>query len=669
VDDRGEVDPTPALISFDRRTVLPSVRVDRPARLRGYLDAQAAPSTVAFGYTGVDPDGPRGIPAQVRFIWKQAGVGDPFSVHYVRTKYEFDQRVEELMSFDDPAWGDWMPYSPNPQHRQVTFADQPQRDEQDRLITYLFGLQVMDETGAVSIERSYGQNVHNVYVTTSMTPLLTVYEPNLGMLQATGVNTVRQFEIAGGQNLNFSWIASAERYAGLVENYRYGWDVSDPEDDLDPHWAVPPGFTSQHLSSPEISFVSGVHRLIVQCRDNAGQITRLTVILNVVPVPAPQAQRPLLMIDDVRDRSSWSWIGPDLITPLDRDPHRDAFWVETLAGQGGVLDFSPDRDVMDAEVESFGYRELVDYRAVVWTTRYAHGNYIWDHFKPSPPGSPPHLVWLRTYQEGVGNLLMSGPRSMNSFIEERQWMLPIYLQEDFGELELPDGTVVPLGTLSYPYRGMGLAVLDHVMPRYLVWPTMVSGSAARSSACSGVKGLVLDADFKAAHMPGGAFADTIDTEPTIDWQDLRPAYHDSLKAYNWGGDEFYDGNITGRPDTWTPQQCGGVSCVEPMFRIYSRFDWVDDLHLCDGDPDWPAPIYSEQELEAVCGLYALDEQTGRTRITGQVLGLVSYRTIAKKPGGRGDVLWGFDPYRFDHGEVRKVIQWVLGDQLGLVMKP
>jgi hypothetical protein len=684
VDARGCVDPTPACVCFTPRTVAPTVTVDRPAHMRDYMDAQPMPPTAVFGYTGIDPDEDLGMPREVRFLFKTGWIDNP--PHYVRTRYEFVQYVEQIASFSDSAWSDWLPYTPNPAQRVIAFPNLRSHDDQGLQIAYFLVLQARDSEGMVSLERQYSDNVQNFYITTTMTPQLTVWEPNLGLFAATGMNSRHLLEIAGGQGLNFSWLGSAERYGSTIVTYRYGWDVLDPDDPEDPNWAVPPGVTMLHRKSPEQVFSSGAHTLTIQCQDFDGQTARISIVLDVMPVPDPAQQRPLLLVDDVPDRTSNGWIAADGITPLDRDVFRDAFWQRTLAGSGGVEGFNTGRDIVDTEVEDLRYRDLIQYRSVLWTTRYSAQSFIFNNFKAYPNGEQP-FIWLSSYQENVGNLLMAGERAMNGFIEEAPWMIPWIFDTDeefaefgsqlfrvgFGNRELPDGTILQIGRMRYPYAAMGIAVLDHVTPRYNIWGCTgfgCTGNSARNSSCVGVKGLLLDEAFRAAYMPqGDVFPDTIYTEATIDWMDLQADHYDSLRVWIWGSDEIYDGNITDRLTPWTPQACIAGPCVEPMFRIYSRFDWVDDLHLAAGDPDWPAPIFNPQELVAACGQHALDGGTGRTRTTGHVLGFLSHKLVDHKPSARADVLWGFDPYRFDHDHIRQAIHWVLGEHFGLVLRP
>jgi hypothetical protein len=679
VDSEGGLDPSPATIGFTQSTLLPSIFVDRPP-LFDYLEAQPMPPTLSFGFTGIDPDGTTGAPTQWRFLWKYARYDDPGSplgYSYCNTWYQYSQLGDELISFQDSVWSSWIPYEADPLNRTITFPQQPMYDQNGLRIYYLFALQAMDEAGAVSLDLAYGQNVHNVYISTSLAPELTVYEQYLGTEVAVGINNLVNYEIVAGQPLNFSWYATAEAYFGEVVAYQYGWDIVDPADPNDPGWAVAPGDTPAHLYAPERTFSNGDHTFVVQCWDNSDQMTRITYLLSVVPIPDPSMQYPLLLIDDVVDQNSNAWPAADGI-PLDNDVFRDSFWEDVLTGSGGVLGFEWSRDVVDTESQPLTYRDLVDYKAVLWTTRYAAISFIAQTFQPAPDGSQP-FNWLDAYQQRVGNVFMAGSRAMNEFIESRNWMIPWVFDTDELNLECGGnlytvgfGTEVRRGLLRYPYRAMGIAMLDQVTPRYNVYGQCglgSTGNTARNPACVGVKALLLDADFKADHVLGGVFPDTIFTETTIDWKDTAEAYRDSLQSYSWGNDEFYDGNITDRATAWSPQDCDGSPCLEPMFHIYSRFDWVDDLHTTAGDPDWPHNIFDVPELASRCGIHALDGSYDNSLTTDHTLGFVSHKYDATKPSGVGDVMWGFDPYRFGHDEITGAIHWVLGEHFGLVMRP
>ena len=49
------------------------------------------------------------------------------------------------------------------------------------------------------------------------------------------------------------------------------------------------------------------------------------------------------------------------------------------------------------------------------------------------------------------------------------------------------------------------------------------------------------------------------------------------------------------------------------------------------------------------------------------IGFFVHKTKYEKPSQKADVVWGFDPYRFDSVQVRQAIRWVLGEHFGLAM--
>ncbi|MFH1841701.1 MAG: hypothetical protein ABIF77_00705 [bacterium] len=682
VDEHGGVDPTPAILSFTSTTILPRIRVDRPISLSDYLDAQAMPPTVTLGYTGSDMDRENGGPAEIRHIFKPAWLDD----HYVRTQHEFNLRVDDLISFNDPGWSDWEPYPENAADRLVTFSQLPSHEPGGELIIYLFAIQARDIAGAESIERTYSRNVHNIFISKTMSPVLEMYETHLGNQASSGLNGHCAYDITPGQELNFRWIATSEHYSGEVEAYRYGWDVADPDDVLDPHWAIEQGNTWQHVRTPATSFGSGTHTLTIQAWDNSNLMTRYIWNLEVVPVPDPAAQAPVLLVDDVKDQASQGWRAIDMVTPLDRDRYRDFFWDATL---DRVMGWDNVGDHIDTESEDLTFRDIVNYRLVIWSSRHAQLNFIWDNFRPSSSYDP--YNWLYNYQERVGNLFLVGERVLNEFVEDSRWMLPwvfdtdevylntgsgwwsTYYRVGFGFRLLLDGSYQHVGKERYPYKGLGLATLDHTTPKYYVYQTSGSPSVAngaRASVCAGVKALLLDPDFKAHHMPaGGIFPDTIYTDVNIDWMDQDFDYYNQLEPWFWGNDEMYDTNTTERPTYWRPQLCDDEPCVEPMFRQYSRFDWVDDVMAAAGDEGWPYNYLTNSQVTATCGSYCLNLETRRTVTTGAITGFISHKLEEHKPSRKGDVVWGFDPYRFDNQQTRQAIQWLLSEHFGLLLGP
>lgn len=697
VDDKGAVDPSPAQVSFTATTLLPQVRLTRFVSQSSYTDM---PTQAVFYYNGIDPDFTTGIPTKVRYLWKPTTV---------RSRQEYT--VNQIPSFSDSAWSAWIPYEADDDKRRIKIPDLTVSNT----VYYLLTLQVMDTTGAVSIGRDYGFEVGNYRIAAGLRPSLTLSERYLGYWPSqTGLSGKYTCDIAAKQYLEFTWSADASSYGGEIVSYRYGWNVGDPTDPADPNWALAPGLSPQHKGYSGFAptyegQTGGTQRLVVQVVDNSNQITRFTFNLGVVPVPDPDDQWPLLLVDDVSDKTSNAWPAPDG-TPLNRDEFRDEYWVNVLSGAGGVAGWNPAQDVRDfGETGAvIDYRTAVRYRSLLYTTANvanAAFTYIGTNFRPtfqSSSGDVDKYIWLIPYQEDVGNVLMAGVQVLYSYLATGGatylWEMPIVFQSregsgvgltqlgtrtvrrSFGSKTLTDGTTYWVGPTRYPFQTAGVSVLD-VMTSGDIEYNVTNGilNTRRRVNCVGMKGLAVDPQFKATHFPaGGVFADTIWTEPTLDWQDQNhnPAGQDILRYVNyiWGNDEFYNEVIVPRTTLFDIQQgeawgCEGL-CVEPMLRSIARFDWVRIKRLADDPTDtWPDGYYDDEvwNLPTICGPRALAVGNRSALTNNRVVGFVANKTAPNKPSQVGDVILGFDPYRFDHDQTRRMVRWILGEHFGLVM--
>jgi hypothetical protein len=253
----------------------------------------------------------------------------------------------------------------------------------------------------------------------------------------------------------------------------------------------------------------------------------------------------------------------------------------------------------------------------------------------------------------------------------------------------------------YPYATAGIATIDwnSAGSKFVYGRPQRVAADMRRRECVGLKGVVLDPDFKNNHGVGPSdFRDTILTDPEIDWHDIALAGRGALaivtNTFPWGDDEFFDANISSRTTDWAPQNCNDPAapnglCVEPMFRGLARFDWLREFKWSHGEPDWPDPDpdsdppYWDDEgpgqkaMDDTCGTSALigyeradglQLKRGSSRTNGKVYGFFSYKMTEDKPGGRPDVFWGFDPYRFDSDQMQDAIRWVLSRNFGLIVK-
>jgi hypothetical protein len=690
VDEKGALDPTPAYISFTSTTIVPTCRVVYPDL--GNSRYKEVPKSVNVGWEGTDIDFDLRIPTQVRFLWLSAQYdttdnGDP---SYIRTNYEYNENIDLILDLEDPDWTDWRAYDPFEGNRRVQFPDQPDGQY------FLFALQVRDTAGAVSVGRDYNIEVGNFRIKDGgFRPDVTLFEPFLGAPNSSEIFN----EIAGGQPLNFSWVADANAYNGEIVSYRHGWDLIDVNDANDPGWAVPPGLTKQNLFAAEQSFQDGLHTFYLRVVDDSDQVRIIKWTLQVIPFVSRDNQRELLVIDQVID--------PDNLTqnwqdqggrPRNSEVYRNAYWHFLAEGSGGVDQFSWEQDFKDHTIE-VRYADIVKYKAVLCYAKFNDENQLmFKNFRPR--NGIDQFVWLAPYQEKGGNFFMVGGSSMESFIQGApNYMVPIIFDSrqpifvangatyitGFGTKELPDGTRVERGPLMYPYATAGITAIDWTS---IATKTIYGRNTAvrfdRKSDCVGLKGVVLDSLFQISHGIGpGVIADTMFTHREIDWHDAVDAQADTLKlvntdySYSFRNDEFYDTNISSRAEPVQLQECDvieapGGMCVEPMFRGISRFDWIREIRYAERETDWPQSRYSNFDLDEACGPLGLTGYRGRERSSsltnGRNFGFMSYKMVADKPVRKGDVFWGFDPYRFDVEDSRKAIRWVL-QHFGLTINP
>jgi hypothetical protein len=671
VDDQGGVDPSPAMISFTATTLAPTIRLSTPNSLMSnYKHAKPLPPNFVLGWTGTDPDFIGGSPTQVRYMLKDAVVHIPGEPDVpISSEYGYNLYREDLLTFSDPAWSDWVPYAEYEFERRRSFTIEPVSEDQEERY-YLFAVQARDTAGAVSLDLSYAKTVHNFRIDGSKLPSLTVEGSFFQTSNHSGVDDIVRIDIATNQPINIAWRGDASEYGGVIKGYRYGWDVEDISNDEDPGWRLPFGDTFAHTYSPTRVFDTGIHTLVIETRDNSDQVTRVRYVLTVVPVP--EVQRPLLLVDDVVDQMSNGW--PNLVgRPMDEDAIRDQFWSGVLSSVDGWVDDVDEYDTQDNQ--RWGYREAVNYEMILWATKQAAPCYIQNQFD----GYGGSFIWIESYIESIGNLFLAGAGAVTNFSPRGSsgpWLFPIIYPTDesaqqcgntsysmsFGS-RVFTGTYRMNGLDEFGYRGLGLSMVNMMVPPKFYITDDVCGDAnfQTTRRCAGTKAIILDPEFKSLYAVQGAFPDTI-----FVWDDITP--DDDFEValnYDFGQqDEFYDMNITDRATPWEGQtRLDGTPMIIPMFRAYARYDWIFDHYLASGTTDFPGEL--PLNLSTYCGSWGLDPVGGRSRTTGVPLGVFTYKTALDKPRGRADVIWGFDPHMMQHEDIAEAIHWVLEDHFRL----
>ena len=617
VDEKGAKDPSPAHVSFTGTTLAPTVLINLP-NVSVPPDCLQGPKVLTFGWEGVDPDLVTGDPEYIRYILKP--YASPSGGCITATLFDLLQPIRN----NDPLWSPWIRYDAlGDSGTIVTF------DRQEPGSIFLFAVQARDVAGAVTPTFEWGVNVRHVQTTNSKYPLLTVTEQFLGTEAAVATNSVRSFEIAADQALNFTWIGDGSEYGGIIEAYRYGWDVTDPEDPNDPGWAVPWGSGPSWQRAPTQRFQIGAHNFVVQCRDNSGTISRLIYLLNVVQVPAYSEQRELLLVDDWREDATGGTL----------DPLWDGMWNNLLQG---VTGFQP-ADFLEASAERarITFPFVVDYKSVIWFTN-ASGQSVWTTTLSPVSRLVMRFNWMEIYQARIGNLLMVGPGVLgNTVADGENYIYPIVFNVPIGpplgmgQYRDVDGTLKNRGTLRFPYRSFCLELIDQVRPPLgRIFGEENAGVQVRSVACDGLHTAELDTNFV------NLFPDT---ETEYGMGQLRPnsARLATTPGYQFQVEEIYNRNTTTRAVSLVARPCQVT-----MYRWRARRDM-------GAGPTNPAQN-------------CFPRNRTNSTVDNSPCAVASQVYSASKPvRGASDFVWGFHPMGFNTSDVQRSLRWMLRSNWGL----
>ncbi|RKZ09759.1 hypothetical protein DRQ32_07825, partial [bacterium] len=435
VDNDGHVDPTPANVSFTATTLAPTVQINLPAKAQP-TDCSQAPPAISFGWDATDPDNQEKTPRDVRYLLKKFGnITDPCLL-----KGEFEAGEFPITS-DDVGWSDWVRYDAGLDSGKI--VRYPALPASDLGTSYVFVVQARDVAGAVTPLFEWGRNVRHVRVSDTKSPFLSVTERFLGTDSFQKTNSAKRFTIASKQVVEFEWFADASSYGNLVEGYRYGFSLVDPNDPDDPNWVVPWGDGPNWRRSAPRTFAQGSPNFIVQARDSSNQISRGTYLFQVVQVARRSEQRRLLLVDDHPKAAG-----------VDNSERIDALWDQAWRKliQGiGVQGFQS-ADVIDAVDDNvrLSFPLVNDYRGVIWFMGPGDSYF---HTRLAPANRvAPRFNWLEVYQSFVGNVLFVGSGSMVGALERYDGDYPIALAApggpgSLGSVEATGGESVAAGTL------------------------------------------------------------------------------------------------------------------------------------------------------------------------------------------------------------------------------
>jgi hypothetical protein len=360
VDNDGAVSDPVAHRSFTATTLSPEVEITFPKPV-GLNPAMVphiftirwrADDYIGDGTTRQDPD-------SVSWIL------EPLSSH----NYSWDETTEWIrnLPLDAPEWGAWKAYEAGGTGEMAWTT--PPTDHGD----YIFAIRAKDEAGAITPVFEASRNVLRVYVKSDWAFhfRLTLWNEHLGSL-VSGMSMCTAaapaiVDMPPGVPIRFYWTADARDYSGTAFDYRYGWDVADPNDpsqwELD--WIPFPPHAETELpwtNSTPRQFYYGTHVFSVQVRDYSGTRACREVKFNILQAPF---DRPLLLVDDYDEGSPAGW---DVTSGTDpSDGEHDAFWMEALSDVDG---FSPETDVLETTAgEPIPLSLLLRYKSIVWSVR------------------------------------------------------------------------------------------------------------------------------------------------------------------------------------------------------------------------------------------------------------------------------------------------------------
>ena len=403
VDNEGEVDPTPEYVSFNSRTLAPEVGLTRP------IDANAfefsGPQIIVFNWDGQDPvgDGSFIDPIASRVTKDLVAVRRNTSLEYVGYP-------DTLYKLPQSAWSLWKRWDAVDGSGKRYVSPRLETVEGSTRGFYLFAVQAMDEAGAVTpvfdATTPGKNNVARVRVFEGLGATLIVDEQFLGQYRFVGASNPRPLAIAAGQPVRFRWRGDAESYGGSIVAYRYGWNLSNPDDDQlwDQQWC------ETCIASPVRVFNSGTQRFYLETRDNAGTVTRGVFELTVYQVTR---RRDLLLVDDTD------------VFPGDEvfEEEEDTRWLRVIEElrlrQPFNFDSRLGADLYDVNLtfrEPPPISKVFDYKTIVWMARAASGGSIalkklaawFDPFIPENDNRVGPFNYLATYLENGGEFWLSG---------------------------------------------------------------------------------------------------------------------------------------------------------------------------------------------------------------------------------------------------------------------
>ncbi len=540
IDDRGSVSAT-VYRSFTAFTLAPHIIINYPYAANLQTGAQMLSVISTFKWYGKDPiDAP----------WNYQEVD---SVRYLYAFY-YTGLIDGLNrtpgEFED-LWSDWVWYHAEGDSGKQTTLGDDELLETNR--SYIFAVQAKDEAGAVSSIFNKKTNVRHFVAMQPTGPVLRINEPFLGTFSFLGVDfRPEQVSVPPGFEMNWTWTGDASSYGGVVQSFRYGWDIADLNDPAE--WDV---FPSPYVTTagPK-TFYSGIHTLYVESADNLGTKTLGTIEVTVIPIVMT---RDLLWVDDFPSLDF-----AQMIYAFPTESEHDKFWRRICLKVKG---FDPVRDIYDVKDNDY-YIPPMDlifkYRNIIWSFSKAidpEAGSVWNrivYYTPSGTAGMLNLNFLTYYLAFGGHLWTVGEGHRSASLAACLYsnIFPLYIRCEFwGSSSNCNNTT---GERTMAYRDFCVSALDKVeglFPKTYLGHRRIDYDAMRNAYLDDSDPLIAGMDY----LPDKLELWDMVTKPGMFFDPWVRGFH-YVEFY----DPEYYMNFLGK---------SSQDCYHPMYRSTAMNSW------------------------------------------------------------------------------------------------
>jgi hypothetical protein len=224
---------------------------------------------------------PAPVPHITTFEWTTLKTSqDPDEVRWILVDVDdFNDSWDEALEYirnspDAPEWSPWTAYDPD--NDIGTSWTTPPLDYG----RYVFAAHGRNALGEASEAFDFDRNAVKALVAArSHGPILTVTSAFTDPIVSTSIlRPPTDMTVPAGAPLELCWSGDASRYCGTIVEYRYSWDILDPDDDE--QWDV--GWTPYaDATCVRRVFAAGTHTFTVEVRDNSGFRSRVPITIHV----------------------------------------------------------------------------------------------------------------------------------------------------------------------------------------------------------------------------------------------------------------------------------------------------------------------------------------------------------------------------------------------------